>query len=342
MAKVTQFGYMDYSELYGAASFTASLIDASGEQFAMIVKVPKTGNISKVLIRVTTVSTSRDLRVSLQTVDLSTGNPTGTLYGGSAAGVQASPSASTSYVVTLGTPASATIGDYVAVVVEFDSTVGSVNLGSIVGAQGFPYVSLYTGTWAKSANIPLTAFEYDDGSYPILFGIPYYGVGSTGVTFNLNTTSGSGGDERGLRFSVPFPCALAGLIVFMNITSGGDFDLVLYDESNNVLASQSFDGNVALTASALQRIHCLFTTAINLSANTTYRITVKPTTNVSVTIYQLDFPSTTSMDSLYRGQYGYRTVRTDAGAWTDTTTGSYQMCLIYNAFENGVSGDLNQ
>lgn len=340
MALKTQFGYMDGSEAISFSAFTVRIIDASGEKYAAVFRVPKTGNITKVMFRVIAATTPQTLRASLQTVDMATGEPTGTLYGGSASGTQTSPAANTSYLVTLGTQASATAGDYVALVVEFDSTVGNMSIGCVAGAAyGLPYGALYTGTWAKTADTPIAAIEYDDGSYPTIFGIPYSGSSTVAVSFSSSTTSGSGGDERGLRFSVPFPCSLFGMIVSMNIAAGADFDFVVYDEGSNVIASQSFDGNVCITGTALQKVHCQFSSPVNLLPNATYRATIKPTTTTSLSMYEFNFLSTAAMESFYRGNRGYRTVRTDGGAWTDTTTAGYQMALIYSAFDNGSSTD---
>jgi hypothetical protein len=60
------------------SSFVSRLIDATGEKYAAIIQIPKTGTISKIGFRTGTVTTSQTLRGGIETVDAATGAPTGT------------------------------------------------------------------------------------------------------------------------------------------------------------------------------------------------------------------------------------------------------------------------
>jgi len=106
-------------------SFTFSL--TSGKRQAYVFQVPKTGNISAVLLGLGSVTSAQTVRVTIQTIDGTTGNPSGIDYGGSVKGTY-TPSANTTFEVTLGTPAAAVAGDVVAVVVEYDGVAGTLNM----------------------------------------------------------------------------------------------------------------------------------------------------------------------------------------------------------------------
>ncbi len=112
----------------GAPGIGSLLMDASGEKAAFIFKIPKSGTITEIGFRTGAVTTADTLKAGLYTVDTSN-NPTATAYGGMVAGTQASPAANTWYAVALGTNCTATAGDVVAVVIEFNSYVaGNLNI----------------------------------------------------------------------------------------------------------------------------------------------------------------------------------------------------------------------
>ena len=64
-----------------AAFFAVGVIDANDEKVAFVVLLQKAGDISTVHFRTGTVTTGDDVLVRLETVDQTTGNPTGTLWG---------------------------------------------------------------------------------------------------------------------------------------------------------------------------------------------------------------------------------------------------------------------
>jgi hypothetical protein len=177
-------------------------IDAAGEMAGAVFRVPSNGNIAKVGVYVGYVSTSKPLRVSLQTVDAATGFPTGTMYKGSVQGVLASIASNTFYMVTLGTQATAAVkNDLIAIVAEWNS----VDFGNcrIMVAPISSYSTLATQNvggagWAKTNNSPFGALEYSDGSYYHISGV--LGCVPTSPSFNVNT---AGADEYGNIFNLP-------------------------------------------------------------------------------------------------------------------------------------------
>ena len=333
---------MGLRELNTMAS-AQSILDNSDDRVAFVFRVPKSGNITKVGFRVITAATPQTIRVSLCTVDAATGDPTTTLYGGSAAGTQASPAANTFYEVTLGTAAAATIGDVIAVVLQFDTTAGDVGISPGLTSYGgraivaFPYLDVFATAWTKGAAngvncIPACTIGYDDGTYPYNGMTPIATTAPAIVTFN----NGSTPDEVGNRFTVPFPCRVSGFWAICDFD--GDADLVLYGPTDTVLATVSVDKDIEAVATAAHQTYLPFA-PVTLAASTTYRFVVKPTSATSLSVYRISSHSAAAMDQMSGGQTFHETSRTDAGAWTDTTTQRiFSLGLLFDGFGNDTGG----
>ncbi|HDZ58617.1 MAG TPA: hypothetical protein ENH47_00950 [Ignavibacteriales bacterium] len=305
------------------------LLDTAGYKFAAIFKVPKTGTISKVGFRVGNVTTPETLKVGLQT--LSGGDPTGTAYGGMVAGTQATPAANTYYTVPLGTPATATVNDTVAVVIEFDSAVGNLEIDYLsTNAQGFPYIDYYTGAWVKDDNIPAISLEYSDGSYENTGMFPISNVS----TFKFNNTDTP--DERALRFSLPFPGRIAGFWVGIDNNRTGAFDIVLY-EGTTAKATVSF---AAIEYSSVDMEICfgVFDTPFEYTKNTEYFLAVKPTSATDIGLREITILSAAIMDSFPGGTNFYLGTRTDAGSWSTDTLKRPFMGVFIDQLDDGVGG----
>ncbi len=317
----------------GLDSSYSSVIDAAGEKYEVIFEIPKAGTVSHLCFMTGTVTNAQTLRVGLETLD-STGNASGTQYGGSAVGTQASPAATTYYEVALGTNATVTKGDKVALVIQFDGTVGNLQIKSAGGIPtNFPYSGLYTTAWAKSITLMnMVGIKYNDGTYGQIYCLGM-SADFQSVTFNTGSTS----DERGNRFSLPFPAACTGIWAIMSAGLTSTFDLILYDDASTVLKTVSIDPNM-LGGTTTRQVFFLFTTPYNLAANTVYRLVVKPTSINSVGVRHMNFFHNNALDTMPGGKEMYLTTRADAGAWTDTNTSRMFIGPILNAFDDGVGG----
>jgi len=170
MTLQTQAAWMfpdPHTGMAGGITFGSFLIDASGEKFACIFRVPKSGNIHKVGYLTGTVNTGDTVKVGLQTS--TSGFPSGSAYGGMVAGTQVinSTDDNTWFTTALGTDATATAGDYVWAVIEFNSFVaGSINFQVInptsAVSLSFPYIAQFTGSWAAGPFPPVIYIEYDE------------------------------------------------------------------------------------------------------------------------------------------------------------------------------------
>lgn len=306
------------------ADFT---IDAAGEKSAFVFEVPKTGTIDRVGFFTRIVSNSQTIRVGLETLDAN-GDPSGTQYGGSAVGTQTSPAQLVFYEVTLATGASATKGDIVAAVFQFDGTVGNVAINAANGVDNsFPYIDNYTTVWAKTANVPYLSIRYNDGSYEPINTFP---VNSQIAYSAFSSTSTP--DERALRFLLPFPARIVGF--WGDFSYGADFDVVLY-EGTTALSTYSI---VNIKKAGTGYGQYKFGSAILLSKDTVYRLAVKPTTTTNVGVLEMTVSIAAMMDMLSGGQAFYYSQRTDAGTWSDTTTRRPFMGLIIDQIDDGVGG----
>lgn len=157
-------------------SFQDLLIDAASEKAASIVRAGKTGTIDKVGFKTRTVTTGDTVDVRLETVDLATGNPSGTLLGTNSNGSQVIGDAddNTWFTTALTTGVAVTKGDLFAVVIVNGSVPGNMNIAAFNWNRSlFPYALLFTTVWTRPGTNRGSnfSFEYDDGSYTVSPGV---------------------------------------------------------------------------------------------------------------------------------------------------------------------------
>jgi hypothetical protein len=322
--------------------FTAAsvVIDATGEKSVLVCQIPKTGTVDKFAARVTAVTNAPDngLRFSFQDVVTSTGLPDGVVD-------QFATVASGSVTVgwldpgTFDSGRSVTRGDLIALVIDLPTFVAgdSVSIGRITSVgtptPGFPYG--ISGTVSRDGNtIPTVALHYDDGTWAYLSGVLALSNIST-----IGYHSGSTPDEWGVAFQLPVPARIQGAQPATDLTSC-NFDMVLYDASDNVLATMSWVAEMSVGGTAPQTL--LFSADVDLDANTLYRLTLKPTeatSNVGITTATI--PNADILRDCWSGGANvYATSRTNAGAWTDYNNGTdgylrVPISLMLSGFDDG-------
>lgn len=341
-------------DFYGAnagvpGSQTSFLLDASAEKVAFIFRAPKAGTLSKVRFRTSTVTTGDTMKVSFQDVDGTTGDPDGVVdqfrtiaIGNNDDNVTLQTGIISSDGTDGGTKRTVTLGQMLAVVIEFNSYVaGNLNIvgrSSVVpaGTSNDVYVDHFTSAWAKSAAVvPRFALEYSDGSYAAITMVDP-GIGGTATeTYNSGTLSGAGGDERALLFQVPFPCKVSGFYGIFDVD--GNADVVLYDSGGATLESLTLDSDVRAQTFAMP-LHAHFDTEVTLAKDTTYYLAFKPTSVTTVGLVVTTYSAAAVMDSLPGGQQCHYAARTDAGAWSPDTTKRPHMGVIISALDDGISG----
>lgn len=217
--------------------------------------------------------------------------------------------------------------------VVFDYSVfGS---GTILNYQGFVAISdaslqsgavLFTGTWAArpvNANIILTAADGTIGW--IEGGMP---CASTTVTEALNT--GTTPDEIALDFTPAHALEVDEVWAMVNPTSNSrNYEIILYE---GVTAQRTAVVDANTTQSIGSRINRRPIAPFTLTAGTTYRVAVKPTTANSISVSVI-----TLADAAHRAAYGGTamgyTSRSDAAdPWDARTTTKVPLCGV------GISG----
>lgn len=320
-------------------------IDATAEKAGMVFQVPKTGTIDAVgfLLGTVTQAPTNGLKVSLQDPS-TTGLPDGTPdqyrvvpVGSISTGAWITTGLITSDGTDGGAKRSVTRGDVLCVVIEFSSFVAGDNLNIQERTGGLndgamPYVVADTGAWAKSTNTgdPVVALKYDDGLY---YPAPRCYPMSALTTLAVNT--GTTPDEIGLKFRVPVGIKVGGLWIRRSQTAARDVTYKLYDsDGSTVLKSFVDDGDFG---SGNNR-YLLFSSEVTLVANTYYRLTALPSSASSLNFYYFDVAAAGIMDAIPGGQDMHWTQRTDAGAWTDTTTRRPWMGLLITDITSGSGG----
>jgi hypothetical protein len=310
----------------GVPSFTTVTLSASGERIAYIFRAPKSGTLNKFEVYLKTVTNNPDngLRFSFQNVD-SSGDPDGTqdeyrdITSTLTAGWLA-PGLITTTGADGGTKRTVVAGDLIACVIEFISFVASDSISFGVlddysnthGVNNLHYISQRSGAgvWTKADEGAAFALTYSDSTYGI---IPWW---VPAIAFNTHTLSTSTTpDEAGLYFEVPMACTINGAWVRMDLD--GAATIKLYQEST-LLKSVTLDPDQRVSTAG-HPLLALFG-EVSLQANTAYRLTVLPTTTTSLAIYSFDVNSAGLMASFDVVTTFYMTQRTDAGAWTETTT----------------------
>lgn len=355
--------YYPYTQWWHGALWQQGLqtssIANSGEKVAFIVKIPKSGTLHKVGFLTGTVSNSQTLKVSFQNIDPATGNADGTPDQYRTVASPATNTWTTTGILSddgtdTGNKRSVSIGEYIAVVIEFDSTIGNVLISSTYTGAGSRqrdgYVSRYASSaWTKYTNyVANCLLEYSDGSYGHA---PWLSV-ITHTNPNYYNHVNSTPDEFGMRFQVPVPMTMAG--IYVNARFDGDADIVLYDSPSNVLATvPGYDGTTSVDTVDKDIAYdilsywgqWMFSTPVNLEPNTTYRVSLKPTTTTAVYYFAIAVPTNAALAQFSSTAF-YKTYRTDGGSWTDVDTQAPNWALIISAINgaeptSGFGGGLN-
>lgn len=317
-------------------------IDATGEKVAFIMKAPKAGAIKKIGVLTGTVTTGATLSVRIETVDLATGNPTGTLYPTGAAAnliIAGTDDNAWKSSADLGTGVVVDADDLFAVVITFgdSANLAIAAAGLAVNANiAFPYTAHYTTGWSRLAYAPIVALEYDGGSYPAVPGA--FPIKLHGTVSSLNT--GSNPNEIALKFEVPGPIRAAGFWLWGIAAS---MRVQIYEEGNdNPITSVAVDPDVQ-PGGGLRLRSETFTDRVLLKPGVVYRLGILPLTTTNVYPYYFEVGSAPVMDAFTGGQafcWSYRhrasTVDPDTADWFETTTRRPLMGLIVDQFTSGL------
>ena len=322
-----------------SSSFTLSSMSAAAHRKALSFVAPKAGDIAKVHFRTGTVTTGDDLHISLQDQD-SDGNPDGTedqyrvlTVGDGDDNAWLSTGIISSDGTDGGTKRTVAAGDRLSVVFRFNSYVaGSLWLQYIASAS-YNGLSAFLGstnsgsTWAQALGAMAIAIEYADGTFAYIDNtVPFSSISNTSVG------SGSTPDEYSLRLRLPFPVRVMGLMVR---GASADTEIGLYPDSGAALAT-GVPQPANTSGSIIRKI--LFSSAVDLLANTYYRISWKPTTATVRTITVYSMASAGIRGAFSLGTNFALGTRADGGSWTDDETQMIMASLLVSGIDDGAGG----
>ncbi len=317
---------------------TAILLDADTEAAWAIHSIQRSGggNIRYIHSRTGTVTTGGTADVRVETVDAS-GNPSGTLWATNTNGSQNFAASNTLYRTQLTADATVALGDLLIVMVQVPASrnFNIVRSPSTIGNRGFPY----PGGPGLTTKIDLTgspfALEYSDGIIEHPVGVLAGAVTPASLAVNTGTTP----DEVGLLFSPVLTCRCTGWWAHLGVAASAAYEVRLLNASDTVLASTTMSASYTTNAGGRLYSACWDNVAdgLTLTAGTTYRVVILPTTANTVTCYRFTAYNNAFFDSL--GLPGAQeTTRVNAGAWTDTSAQRFQCGLVVDAINNAVPG----
>lgn len=303
-------------------------LSAANTRLAMVFPAFRAGTVTHVAIRVRAATTPQALRVGLYAVDTE-GDPTTTAYGGSAHGTIAVPAANTIHEVALGTPATLTAGDVVAVVVEWDATQGDVDLAAYNSSAGRDrgYAARYAGTsWSPDYRDLWHLLKFDDGAYASSAPMQ----DSTAVR-NVN----SGTSEYGLVLPIPFRCRAVGLYGFFAASAALAGSVVgrVYSGTTE-LASGTIDADAIFPAQGSGCSSWRLASPVTLDAGTYHLGLTSTLSGGSLTLYCPTVGANAHLDAFPAGRDCHQATRS-GGAWTDVATEYTPIGLVIDQIDDG-------
>ncbi len=329
-----------------ATTMLGNTVNASGEGTAVVCFVPVSGVVDRVgfeLSAVTNANASTQITVALQTVDLTNGDPTGTLYDTANGQWQKTGSAIISngwnwFDFTGGDgngAATVAKGDLVAIVIEMTTLGGAdifdVEMTSIStwGRKTFPYSTNNTGAgYVPSVTGGANAvLEYASTTYHPMPEL-------AGVGFHVNNTASL---ERGIRFRVPFKCRMSGFVPQAFRPNASQTTTVFHlmadataPGGTRLASSPTIEDDVGGGVGSYQRQgYVRFGSPVELVAGTWYRLVHTPAGGNSI-IQKIPVASNAVLTQVFGTTDFYWTQDDTASGWTDETD---QFCTFFPVFD---------
>lgn len=323
----------------GPSLSNSATLSASGHYMAYAFVAKEDMTVSHVGFRAGTVANAPTIDVRIETLDPTTGLPSGTLWATNTNATSGVISSNTNPLVALTDPATITRGQVFCVKIVWGgvatSTIVIQHLASVTTLFNscLPYQITNTGSPSKSFLNSLSLLIALGSSSTTFYQVPGTIPLSaySGGTFN-NTNSA----KRGLKFTPPMNCRAIG-IRWYNSSAVGDFNAGLYtgDASGTELSSSStaFEGDNT-AASANGALSVFFDSPVSLTAGTAYRVAIEPSssTNCNVSVYTL--PTSDYFGAMPSGATAVYSSLV-SGTWTDSTTQIPLMDVLIDQVDNG-------
>lgn len=302
---------------------------------------------------VTTSGTTGNIEAEIQTIDTGSGNPTGTKVSGSNTGSATISTTGVKTISGMAGTASLVVGTAYAIVLTagagWDRSLTILQGTGTALGFGTPYLTTKSGgTWSKSGNGTTfgMCFGLADGSGNY-FAMP--GITGAYTATTENATDAIATDERGNRFTLPFPTRCIGAAFYVSNgtapTETSNYAISLWATHTgtpNQLATVDWPGY--LGTSRTPRV-LIFPTPVDLSANTVYALTLKACGSTNQWMIKYIYSSNAELAALM-GMDFYSTTRNGGAgspanpgnSFTDGNTVVYGIAPLLSAFDSGGGG----
>lgn len=268
---------------YTANNFAT--VDAETEKCAAIFQASETGSLDYVWLRVRNITTTPGANVDIrvETVDTSTGNPTGTLFGANTNyswDMSGASAYSPNRVGPFTSSPSLTRGsDYFAIVYVPPASPdqGSVDFGGFVDEPyGFPYSRFYNGSsWSSTGSLVRwqIALEYSTG----LIAVP--GAINTIRAGTLSRSTLDSTDHYGPKMKSRENLEVVGM--YGCVDADADFSFKLIQGDSTVLGTISINSTYRPLNQTLWH-YGFFSSPITVTKDTFYRYVTAPATTTDI------------------------------------------------------------
>ncbi len=312
-------------------------LDAAGEYHAVCMMAQEDMVVSHVYFKPNAVSGSPTIDIRIETVDATTGLPTGTLW---ATDTNIITGALTTSGVLHALTASATIprGSWYAVKFLYNSgtslATSELFPNSTTQELAFAYSAVNTGAPTKGTLLTMimglasstTAFYQLPGTNWPLAG---------GSNSNINNTDGA---RWGARFKVPFACEIHGALVASGVDT--PYDITFYSDAGSAISGATGSNVTGPTVgfSNPVRTAVLIGTPFSPTPGTWYRGAVVPTSSTNFGQRSLGVTSVDYLSALPGRGNHRRTDYTTAGGWSDTNEAQLPLFdLLIRRLSDGAS-----
>lgn len=324
-------------------AFQSAAISASNGGYGAIFQAPKAGNIRKIHWATAAVTTGATITANLETVDLTTGFPTGTLFGTNtnASVVVGSGDDNVFFSSTLTADATVAEGEILAFVLRNPAASfgNMVFAATAIGNESqIPY-GVNTAVPLNTSTLLMFALEYDDGTV-----VPIDGIQPPSTSFaSINLSTSQTPDVGGWRFTAPVSMRVRGAWCFCDRDGDVTFKLVstAYNQgaATGILATTpTLDANVRRDA-ASRITRARFLAPFDLVAGTTYRLVLESSSTTISLLHYYNALSALLLDAWPMG--GCFTTAKDPtgdGDWTNYNSGTFRhplMGLMVSGFDVG-------
>jgi hypothetical protein len=287
---------------------SSAVLNTTNTQIANVINnaKPITG-VDRVKVYIPTITTSAQIRASLQTVDGS-GNASGTIL---AYGLY-TPSSVGYPTIMLNQSVDVDAGSQIAIVLDNYSGSANITIAQVYFSdpKGISsYAEYYTSSgWTKQLRT-FILYATDSNDVPILPSLPYYSL----VLFN----SGSSPNEYGVRITIPFDATIIGGWLQADIDA--DANLCIYTPSGTQYTSYVDPDARPNVNNTIYHFYC---PPFTVTANQQVIVSVVPLTTTNITAYRYNFIFDTVTMPYMCPCYGYieGVERTGSGSWSTNTT----------------------